>query len=130
DGDGRVRVSNTKDQKVSIPVNDIEARSLGPTLMPDGLVDYLTRAELVDLVRFLSELGKVGPHAVSKARLVRRWQVLEATREAYTVLSRTRLATVADKDAKLTWNPAYSEVSGTLPLDTVPRFQWGNQPHA
>src|SRR5207244_5264609 len=130
EANGELVLRNNEDQEVSIPVKDIEERSLGPSLMPDGLVDYLTRAELVDLVRFLSELGKVGPHAVSKARLVRRWQVLEATREAYTVLSRTRLATVADKDAKLTWNPAYSEVSGTLPLDTVPRFQWGNQPHA
>ena len=31
--------------------------------MPVGLADTLTRGELVDLVRFLSELGKVGPYA-------------------------------------------------------------------
>ena len=42
--------------------------------MPDGLVDSLTRQEFVDLVRFLSELGKVGPYAPNPARLVRRWQ--------------------------------------------------------
>ena len=45
--------------------------------MPAGLTDTLTRGELVDLVRFLSELGKIGPYAVSKARVFRRWQVLD-----------------------------------------------------
>ena len=29
--------------------------------MPVGLVDKLTRPELVDLVRFMTELGKPGP---------------------------------------------------------------------
>jgi hypothetical protein len=29
--------------------------------MPNGLADSLTRGEFVDLVRFLSELGKPGP---------------------------------------------------------------------
>ena len=32
------------------------------SIMPAGLADELTRPELVDLVRFLSELGKVGPY--------------------------------------------------------------------
>ena len=58
--------------------------------MPVGLVDGLTRAELVDLVRFLSELGKVGPYAVSKQRLVRRWQVLADTPAARKALAEDR----------------------------------------
>ena len=45
--------------------------------MPAGLTDTLTRDELVDLVRFLSELGKIGPYSVGQARVVRRWQVLQ-----------------------------------------------------
>ena len=32
--------------------------------MPKGLVNFMTRAEFVDLVRFLSELGKPGPYAI------------------------------------------------------------------
>lgn len=35
-------------------------------------VDKLTRAELVDLVRFLSELGKAGDFQINKQQLVRR----------------------------------------------------------
>jgi hypothetical protein len=113
-------------------VKDIEDRSPGGSLMPEGLVDNLTRAELVDLVRFLTELGKVGPYAVSRARLVRRWQVIDATPEALHRLAATRQAErsaepVAAKlrfdDSNLTWSSAYSQVNGVLPLGVFPHVQ-------
>ena len=69
-----------EDKEVSVPVKDIEEQSQGRSLMPDGLTDTLTRGELLDLVRFLSELGKVGPYSVGPARVVRRWEALEAER--------------------------------------------------
>ncbi|TMQ32156.1 MAG: hypothetical protein E6K70_20100 [Planctomycetota bacterium] len=116
---------DAEDREVIIPVKAIEERSMGGSLMPEGLADSLTRAELVDLVRFLSELGKVGPYAVSKARLARRWQVLETTREAYHHLISTRIASVTTADSALLWTPAYSRVSGDLPLDALPRFMFG-----
>ena len=93
--------------------------------MPEGLTDTLTRGELVDLVRFLSELGKVGPYSVSKARLVRRWQALEPTREAYGLLSRTSHASAAGNDPALVWSPAYSTVAGELPVEAMPLFKMG-----
>src|SRR5262249_3238112 len=102
-------------------------KAVGGSLMPDGLADTLTRAELVDLVRFLSELGKVGPYAASKARLVRRWQALEPTPAAYQLLYRTRLASAASSDPSLTWSSAYSKVSGVLPLDGLPIVQFRKQ---
>src|SRR5204862_5329309 len=91
-------------------------------LMPEGLADPLTRGEIVGLVRFLSEVGKVGPYSVSKARLARRWQVLEPTPSAYGLLLRTSFASATGDDPGLTWTPAYSKVSGALPLDELPRF--------
>ena len=51
--------------------------------MPVGLADTLTRGELIDVVRFMSELGKIGPYAVDKSRIVRRWQVLPNTPDAF-----------------------------------------------
>src|SRR5690606_5918705 len=49
----------------SIPKADIELREKGNSLMPKGLVKFMTQDEFVDLVRFLSELGKPGtPYAV------------------------------------------------------------------
>src|SRR4029077_16280801 len=41
-----------------VPVAAIEDQKEGGSLMPKGLATLMTRAEFVDLVRFLSELGK------------------------------------------------------------------------
>ncbi len=117
---------NAEDKEISIPINQIDSRENSKkSLMPEGLADTLTHGELVDLVRFLSELGKVGPYSVSKARLVRRWQVLEPTREAYGLLSRTSHASAAGNDPSLTWAPAYSTVAGELPTEAMPLFRMG-----
>jgi putative heme-binding domain-containing protein len=45
-------------KEVKIPRADIEAEAAGTSLMPAGLIDQLSREELADLVRFLSELGR------------------------------------------------------------------------
>jgi putative heme-binding domain-containing protein len=117
-------VLRTKDDtEVVIPIKDIDERENSKvSLMPDGLTDTLTRGELVDLVRFLSELGKVGPYAVSKARLVRRWQTLEATPESVRLLENDAAAAAGDNPALL-WSPAYSTVAGELPLDDAPHLE-------
>jgi putative heme-binding domain-containing protein len=113
-----------EDREVVIPTDKIDDKTIGGSIMPEGLVDPLTRQELLDLTRFMSELGKVGgPFAVSNARLVRRWQVLEPTKEAYTPLIRQGLQTPAVGNAAFTWSPAYSTVAGILPPDTLPRFE-------
>jgi putative heme-binding domain-containing protein len=111
-----------EDKEITVLVKDIDDKVNGASLMPDGLTDPLTRAELIDLVRFLSELGKVGPYAVSKARLVRRWQALEPTPAAQGVLQRGPAA-AAGNDPALTWQPAYSQVSGVLPLDALSKVE-------
>ncbi len=111
---------DAEDREVSIPRNIIEEQKPGGSLMPNGLADSMTHAELVDLVRFLSELGKIGPYSVSKARLVRRWRVLEPTADAGRIVGSSTPSASAFQDPKLVWSPAYSEVSGTLPLAAVP----------
>jgi len=126
----KVRESKTElvlrdanDAEITILIKDIEERANGGSLMPEGLADPLTRAELVDLVRFLAELGKVGPYQVGQARLVRRWQALEAT-PATKELLRKAVGSAAGSDSGLAWSAAYSQVSGTLPLDAIPRIEY------
>ena len=46
--------------------------------MPKGLVNLMTHAEFVDLVRFLSELGRPGPYAIRTTPTIQRWRVLKA----------------------------------------------------
>src|SRR5205814_2283151 len=65
--------------EIVIPLNTIKGkpREAG-SMMPAGLADPLTRQELVDLVRFLSELGRPGNYAVGARQMARRWQVRPA----------------------------------------------------
>ena len=116
-----VVVRDAEDKEVVIPVADIESKKDGKSLMPEGLTDALTRQELVDLTRFLSELGK-GPYLAQPGRVVRRWQALTATKEFYTVFNRESLG-AAVTNSTMTWVPGYSEVLGTLPLESVPSFR-------
>jgi putative heme-binding domain-containing protein len=117
---------DAEDREIAVPIKDIEERSQGGSLMPDGLTDTLTRGELLDLVRFLSELGKIGPYAVGPERLVRRWQALEPTREAWTFLHLGGgLSTPAKEERGLQWNSLYSTVSGMLPLEDASSFDLG-----
>jgi putative heme-binding domain-containing protein len=111
-----------EDKEVSIAAGDVEEQKPSRSLMPDGLADTLTRQELTDLVRFLSELGKVGPYAPTKERLVRRWQMLEPTREGMDLLRRTRLAAVTTNEPVFLWGAEYARVAGDLPLEELPSF--------
>ena len=60
-----------------VPVASIEDQKPGGSLMPKGLANLMTRAEFVDLVRFLSELGKPGPYAIRAVPAIQRWKVLK-----------------------------------------------------
>ena len=114
---------DAEDNEFAIPLKKIEEQSNGASLMPAGLADKLTRTELVDLIRFLSELGKAGDFQISKQQLVRRWQTLAPTEAAIMQLRRVSYASVAQNDAALTWTPAYSTVAGELPLTGLPELR-------
>ena len=93
-----------------VPIASIEATQKGGSLMPKGLANLLTHAEFVDLVRFLSELGKPGPYALRPTPTIQRWRVLkDPTAEVAEAIQ-------ADPAA---WTPAYAEVAGTLPLAEI-----------
>jgi putative heme-binding domain-containing protein len=114
-----------EDKEVAIPLRDVESQAPSKaSLMPDGLTDTLTRGELLDLVRFLSELGKVGPYSAGKARVARRWQALALTPEALARLRRDGVgAAAAGGEEGLSWEPAYGTVAGALPLADVPALK-------
>jgi hypothetical protein len=111
-------------REIQIPKADIDETRPGRSLMPDGTHDPLTRTELIDLVKFLSVLGKVGSgYQVTPGPVVRRWEMLQPTKELFTLLNRQRLGAIANPANSLTWMPIFSRVSGDLPLDELPRFR-------
>jgi putative heme-binding domain-containing protein len=104
---------------VKVATADIDDEAKGKSLMPEGVTRILTHAELVDLVRFVSELGKPGgPYAAYPAGAVHRWKKLRAVPPALaetvpnTDLFRDTVLRTAPDD----WDPAYALFGGTLPL--------------
>ncbi|MFO0809783.1 MAG: PVC-type heme-binding CxxCH protein [Gemmataceae bacterium] len=58
----------------TIPKDQIDERSVGQSLMPNGLLDQLFDYELHDLTRFLIELGKAGPFDATKSKSPKVWR--------------------------------------------------------
>ena len=85
--DSELVLRDAEDREVAIPTSSIEEQKTAGSLMPAGLTEGLTRPELIDLVRFLSQLGKIGPFSVGTDRVLRRWQVLEATPEVKSAMA-------------------------------------------
>lgn len=93
-----------------VPASSIEDSKKGGSLMPKGLANMLTRGEFVDLVRFLSELGKPGPYAHNSVPTIQRWRVLRSSPDD--------IAGVLGADPGR-WTPAYAQVAGDLPLSEI-----------
>jgi putative heme-binding domain-containing protein len=97
--------------EIAIPLNTIKGKPReAASMMPAGLADPLTRQELIDLIRFLSELGRPGPFAVGAKPVARRWELLDSPQ-----------TTTAKPNQPLQlkpeiWTPAYANVSGDLPI--------------
>lgn len=99
-----------------IPVADIEDEIEGKSLMPKGLVKFMTEAELIDLAAFLSELGKPGPFGVRESQRFQRYRVLQQPAE---VLLERAPTTAALRDLVLDapqWTALYARVNGEVPL--------------
>jgi putative heme-binding domain-containing protein len=122
--DSQLILRNAEGVETAVALNTIDEQVNGTSLMPAGLSDKLTHQELVDVVRFLSELGKVGGLQVSRDRIVRNWQVLLPSNDVTYKLRRTRLASVTEDDPAFVWQSAYSRVSGELPLSDLPKVMY------
>ena len=112
----------------TVPVDSIEDQKTGGSLMPKGLVNLMTHAEFVDLVRFLSELGKPGPYAIRTTPTIQRWRVLKSVSPALAdaVPVEEALRDQVLRAAPERWETVYARVSGELPLDEAAAVAGGN----
>lgn len=72
----RIILKDANGKQMVIPVDDIDDEAEGGSLMPQGLTKFLTRDELVDIVKYLSVLGKPGPYAIRSKPTIQRWLVM------------------------------------------------------
>ena len=117
----RVRIRDAQGKLVIIPKADIEEETNGVSMMPQGLTKFLTHDELLDLIRFVSELGKPGDYAVQTTPRIQRWQLL-ANPDKELISEEPHLEHLRQHVSGLgpeAWASRYARVSGVLPLEEL-----------
>ena len=127
--DQRIVLKDATGSPAVVPVASIEDQKPGGSLMPKGLANLMTRAEFVDLVRFLSELGKPGPYAI---RTDAGDPALAGAQIGPAAAGRIRPRAEIFRDQVLgappdRWAAVYAKVAGSLPLDEAARAAGGGQ---
>jgi putative heme-binding domain-containing protein len=119
--DARVRLRDAQGDSLVIPTADIEFEAEGRSMMPEGLTKFLTRNELLDLIRFVSELGKPGPYGPRSSPILQRWQILNEPPEELIddVPHLEHLRQHVFDTATEAWSPVYSLFSGVVPLNEL-----------
>ena len=122
ENDARLILRTAEGVDRSIPKADIDVRERGGSLMPKGLVKFMTRQEFVDLVRFLSELGKPGtPYALRSKPIIQRWRLLADVPEALAsgLPSEAAFREALPATDTKNWQALYAHVDGTLPISEI-----------
>ncbi len=113
-----VTLRTSSGEERTIGTSAILRRQVSGSIMPENLVDTLTREELVDLARFLAALGKDEGFTVGPERVARRWRLLAGPPRELTTGSP---AAIGERlaNTSLRWIPATSRVDGELPLEDL-----------
>ena len=118
-----VVIRDAAGQEQRIAKVDIANTTVSPvSLMPPGLTASLREDEFVDLVRFLSELGKEGAFKTSPKRFVRNWQAMMPHDSTRDTIGHYGESIFVDAKVDYQWTPAYADVSGGLPAEGLPQM--------
>lgn len=114
----RIVLKEASGREQIISIDDIEEEEAGKSLMPQGLTKFLAHDELVDLVRFLSLLGKPGPYAIRTTPTIQRWRVMRPVPPELLneVPDDVQFRGSILENESREWTPAYGKVDGSLPL--------------
>jgi putative heme-binding domain-containing protein len=111
EGANELILRNAANQQVSVATKNIAKRTSVGSLMPAGLVDALVPEERLDLIKFLTLLGKPGDYDAARGGVARFWKL-------YLIVSQNEhlgVERVINGDFSLGgWVPAFSLVNGAL----------------
>lgn len=121
DGASDVVIRDVTGKEVSIAKSQINAIEKVPgSLMPPGLTAHLDKEEFINLVGYLSKIGESGEFRVPNARFVRRWRAVSGNKELGKKVREDGLGHIVKENAEIRFQPAYSKVSGDLPIEELP----------
>ena len=120
--DTEIVVRDAGGLETRVPKKEVASTSVSPvSLMPVGLTAQLREDEFVDLIRFLSELGKEGPYKTTAQRFVRNWEVLQPHERTRDAIGHYGKKIFVEKNKDYQWTPLVARVNGTLPAEDLPR---------
>ncbi len=102
--------------------SQVKTNQISPvSLMPPGLTMQLRQDEFVDLIRFLSELGKEGDFKTTPVPYLRKWQVLQPHERTRDAIGHYGERIFAEDFPSYQWTPFLASVDGSLPLAEMPK---------
>ena len=118
DGTDELVLRDAANQLHKLAKANIAQRTTSPvSMMPPGLTSSLREDEFVDLVRFLSELGKEGDYKIKPNRYIRSWRIMGTMEQAdIDHVRHVGLFALNDRTHPFPWSIGYSTVNGALPL--------------
>jgi putative heme-binding domain-containing protein len=121
EGADEVIIRDPANQLQKVPKGQIASRQMSPaSMMPPGLTASLREDEFVDLVRFLSELGREGSYKIKPNRYVRTWRIMgNMDKDSIDHVRHVGLHALHEKGGKYPWLPLFAQVSGEVPLRDV-----------
>ncbi len=122
DGNEEVVIRDPANQMQKVAKSQIASRIISPvSMMPPGLTAGLRKDEFLDLVSFLSQLGKEGAFKIAPNKYVRTWRTMGLMEQAdVDHVRHDGLPNLNDRNYKFPWQLSYSQVNGELPLGDLP----------
>ncbi|MGB6044164.1 MAG: hypothetical protein WBF93_13475, partial [Pirellulales bacterium] len=115
DGQNEIVLRDAQNVEHLIKTADIDEQTISnKSMMPDDLVAKLPRDEFVDLVAFLSQLGKDGPFKAPANRFARMWKLADGSLQVSCVDGSLPVADVVGGKASITINVT---AAGPIGLD-------------
>jgi putative heme-binding domain-containing protein len=122
DGAEELIIRDPANQIHKVAKANVASKTISPaSMMPPGLTASLRQDEFIDLVRFLSELGREGAYKISPKRYIRTWKGMGVMDQG-TIdhIRHVGLPALNNKADKYPWQIIYSTVDGKLPLTELP----------
>jgi putative heme-binding domain-containing protein len=124
ESDNQVVLRLADNREVTIDKSNVVEIKESRSLMPDGLLDSLTEREAIDLLRFITELGKLdGTMRVQEDGAIRAWESLSWSDAAFTLFNRTSFDAITGDQSRFTWQLLPALVSGSIPLQGLAKYR-------